>query len=139
MSLINDTIFCSISIECLKNTNVWKQNEDENGKVPSHILRGMLDLVGFDLNKTHKKERAFHTLTGVTIRDVKNPCYGYETVVFTGKLKSNVPWSNVFKDHDIVTPEVLNMKNINIDNLKKIKLENHGLDVNTWKKIGSKK
>lgn len=141
MSLIKEVVFGSITIDLLKQTNIWKEYQNEEGRVPSHVLRIILETLGFDLTKTIKKEKPFSSFKA-PVRDKMNPSKAYWTVVFSGKIKPSCPWIEAFKKNDVVselTLDKLGIKNFEVTSGIDAEGKEFGIDAVAWRKIqGSK-
>ena len=141
MSLIKEVVFGSITIDLLKQTNIWKEHQNEEGRVPSHVLRIILETLGFDLTKTIKKEKPFSSVKA-PVRDKMNPSKAYWTIVFSGKIKPSCPWIEAFKKNDVVSELNLNkleIKNFEVTSGVDAEGKEFGVDAVAWRKIqGSK-
>jgi hypothetical protein len=129
MSLFNNSVYGSITVDLLKQTDIWKHNEitagPQKGRVPAHVLRSLLDLCGFDLTSNHKKP--FSSFKKM-IRHFKEPTKGYETVIFNGRIKDDCSFKSLYSKTDIVTSDI-------ISGDKLIKLQDFGLDRLVWQKL----
>lgn len=129
MSLFNSSVYGSITLDLLKQTDIWKANVIKQGpkagRVPSHILRAILDLCGFDLE--HNTKKPFSSFKK-TIRHFKEPTKGYETVIFNGRIKDTCSFKSLYSKTDIVTSDI-------ISGDKLIKLQEFGLDRLVWQKL----
>lgn len=141
MSLIKEVVFGSITIDLLKQTNIWKEHQNEEGRVPSHVLRVILETLGFDLTKTIKKEKPFSSFKA-PVRDKMNPSKAYWTIVFSGKIKPSCPWIEAFKKNDVVSElnlDKLGIKNFEVTSGIDAEGKEFGVDAVAWRKIqGSK-
>ena len=74
----------------------------ENNK--NHLMAA-LHVIGFDVSK--KIDR----VEGVLVRYRHSPMHVRETTIFQGQLRSDYPYKNIYKNHDVLDVDARNHKN----------------------------
>lgn len=102
MSLVNTTVWGTVSLSTVKQTPVWQRYADKHGRVShdiyNEVLKASLIYLGMDEAKgRHTTER------DVNIRSNENNRIVYaKATLFTFAVKSNSPFKRAYESVDIL-------------------------------------
>lgn len=102
MSLINTTIWATVSMPTIKATPVWKEHQDSSGKIPrekyKQVLRDALVFLGHD-----EKVGGYSKEHNVNIRSNNGLQIVYaNTTLFTFPVRSSYPYKRAYQKSDIL-------------------------------------
>lgn len=102
MSLLNTTIWATVSMSTIKATPIWQEKQDSNGRVSEDkyvsVIRAALHYLGHDTNNgNYTQER------NVNIRSNENNRIVYaKTTLFTFPVRRSYPFKRVYENCDIL-------------------------------------
>lgn len=102
MSLINTTVWATVSMSTIKATPVWKQQlENHDGNIPQNLhnatIKAALVMLGMSEDGNYTIER------NVNIRSNNNRCVVFaNTTLYTFPVKSDCKFKRVYQNNDIL-------------------------------------
>ena len=102
MSLINTTVWATVSMSTIKSTPVWQEHQDATGKVPrseyKETLRAALYFLGHDEDSGGYTKEA-----NVNIRsNMSRQAVIVNTTLFTFPVRTNYPYKRVYQKADVL-------------------------------------
>lgn len=101
MSLINEVVWGSVTIETVKSTEVWKKNSDSSGTIPRENFENTLKLALVELG--HDTQRSgFIKEFGVNIRSNGSKRVVFNTTVFRFPVRDSFKYKRAYERNEIL-------------------------------------
>lgn len=102
MSLINNTIWATVSMSTIKATPIWQKYSDDSGNISKdrhkHVLKAALVYLGYD-----EKAGNYSREENVNIRSNEDRKFVYaNTTLYTFPVRNNYAYKKMYQRNDII-------------------------------------